>query len=1172
MKFKPLRQLLNMSKYALYGMVLQCFFFSILFANEGSAQKYKNIKEVYVTIDFDNDDLLSAFTKIESVSDLHFAFNKNDLQRDIKLNKSYKNKSIYEILLNISQETRLRFQQVNHVINVSAISGKKANQQERVEVNLQSFTIKGKVTDENDEPLPGVTIIVKGTNIGTTTDMEGNYALNVPDAESTLVFSFIGFTLREVPVNGRNTINVVLQEDAQQLDEVVVVGFGEQKKANLTGAVTTVDAKVLESRPVQNMSQMLQGVIPGLNFQTGGLGGELNQGLNFNIRGAGTIGSGSNASPLILIDGMEANLNAINPQDVESVTVLKDAAASAVYGSRAAFGVVLITTKSGSVGKANVNYNNNFRFTSPLGLPTMMDSHNFALYWNEAAANDGEGPKFSQEVIDRIIQFQNGEIDHGTVPNANGDRYQYYAGSHANTDWFKEHYKNSAFSQDHNLSVSGGTDKSTYYASANYLDQGGLSRYAGDNFNRYALAGKINTKVNDYIRFNYNTRFVREDYTKATHQSSLFYHNIARRWPTVPARDPNGHFTDPGEIAQLVEGGRTNDQQDRLFLQGKLIITPIKNWNIYASGNYSITNRNYHSDVLPAYSYDVEENPFPVSVGWNSPGYTYVYEYNRKNDFITSNIYSDYVFDLNEEHNFKVMAGFNSELNQFRTIGASRSGLITPTLPTISTATDNSRATEGQYQHWATAGFFGRLTYDYKEKYLLELNARYDGTSRFTRDKRWNLFPSISAGWNIANEGFWKWDDVVQLFKIRGSYGELGNQNTSNWYPFYPTMPVGVNNGWWLINGERPNTAHAPDLISSLLTWERVQSWNIGFDLAVINHKLNVNFDYYNRKTIDMVGPAPELPVILGTNVPQINNADMQSYGFELELNWKDRIGDLSYNIRGVLSDDQQEIISYPNPTNNIGNWYNGRKMGEIWGYTTVGIAKTDEEMDAHLETAKPTFGSNWQAGDIMYADLNQDNEVNGGSGVLGETGDRSIIGNSTPRFRFGLDLTGNYKNFDLRVFVQGVGKRDWMPNGPYFWGASGGMWQSAGFVEHMDFFRDQDSPMVQAGLAEVNLDSYFPRPYFNQGGKNQQTQTRYLQSAAYMRIKNIQVGYSLPQSVLSAVGISKVRLYLSGENLFTFTKLTKIFDPETVGLSGWSDGKTYPLAKVVSFGANINF
>ena len=1039
-------------------------------------------------------------------------------------------------------------------------------------VNAQQRVITGTVRDANGSALPGISYTVKGTTTGGATDDAGQFAVSVTGVNPVLVFSSVNYQAREVQIGTSSNITVTLDAVSGSMDEVVVVGYGRQKKANLTGAVSTIDAKMLESRPVQNVGQALQGLIPGFNFQTAGLGGELNQTLSFNIRGGGTIGSGSTSSPLVLIDGMEGSLNAINPQDIESITVLKDAASSAIYGSRAPFGVVLITTKKGRSGRVAVNYNNNIRSTRPIGLPTMMDSKMFAYYYNEASANDGEGAKFSDEVLDRIVKFQNGEIDYGTVADPTGDRYQYYTGSNANTDWFKEMYKSNALSHDHALSISGGTEGMTYYFSGNYLDQAGLSRHANDGFNRYTLTAKINTTLSKYAKFNYTTRYIREDFEKATHQNDLLYHNIARRWPTVPAKDPNGQWTDPSEIAQLREGGRTNDQTDWLYNQVQLVINPLKNWNIIADGNFRTQNYNYHTDVLPAYSYDVAGNPYALAVGYNSAGYTRVYEYNRKENFFSTNIYSDYSFRINNNHQFKVLAGFNSELNKYRTIGASRTGLITPTLPTINTATTESRADEGQYQHWATAGFFSRLNYNFKEKYLLEVNARYDGTSRFLADKRWNLFPSVSAGWNVAKENFWKFDNVIQLFKLRASYGELGNQNTSSWYPFYATMPIGNANGSWIVNGDRPNTASAPGLVSTLLTWERVTSWNVGFDMAMFTNRLNLNVDYFNRKTYDMVGPAPELPAILGTAVPRINNADMESYGFEVEARWQDRIGKFGYSVRGVLSDDQQRITSYPNKTGNIGDWYDGRKVGEIWGYTTVGLARTKEEMDGHLSKINQNaLGSRWGAGDIMYADLNGDGVINGGAGVLTNTGDRTIIGNSSPRYRFSLDLGGDWNGFDFRIFVQGVGKRDYMPNGPYFWGANGGMWQSAAFTDHMDFFRDENSVMVKGGVASVNLDSYFPKPYFNTG-KNQQTQTRYLQNAAYARLKNLQIGYTIPKAVVSRLGITNVRIYVSGENLYTITKMIDIFDPETVALSGWNDGKTYPLAKVYSAGININF
>ncbi|WP_230981262.1 TonB-dependent receptor [Echinicola salinicaeni] len=1162
---KTLHALRMIGKFYLYGFVVQLFFLNFIHAAPSKAQESLDLTKVHLSLNLNQTSLEQTFEEISSLTDFEFSYKEKLVRNALPVSINVENISLEEVLMGLSRSHQLSFKQVNG--NISVVARDVAGSQQAL---IKEITVKGQVVDEVNNPIPGVTVLQQGTSKGTVTDLDGNYTLSV-DENSSLSFSFIGYVTEIVPVDGQSIINVQLMEDTKSLEEVVVVGFGEQKKANLTGAVTTVDSKVLESRPVQSVGQMLQGVIPGLNFQTAGLGGELNQNLSFNIRGNGTIGAGSNSAPLVLIDGMDGNLNALNPQDIENITVLKDAAAASVYGSRAAFGVILITTKSGKKGKVKVSYNNNFRMSKPMGLPEMMDSFTFANYYNEAAINAGRTPVFSDEVMERIVQYQNGEIDYATVPNNNGNRWQYYSGSHGNTDWFKEQYKSQSFSQDHNLSVNGGNENATYFLSANYLDQGGLSRYGGDHFNRYSLAGKFNIKINEKVSFNYNSRFVREYFTKATHLNNLFYHNVARRWPTVPLRDPNGYFSQPSEINQMIQGGTQDNYKDFYYIQGQVKYAPVKNWNIYASGNYRIINQNNAGNYLPAYAYDVEGEPFAIPVFWSSAGHTAVSEYNRKDNYFNSNIYSDYSFDLNEDHQFKVMAGFNSELNKYRTVQAARTGLITPNVVSINTATDNF-TNGGEYNHWATAGFFGRVNYNYKEKYLFEFNSRYDGSSRFIRDKRWNLFNSASLGWNIAREEFWNIDQV-QMLKLRGSYGELGNQNTNSWYPFYLTQPFSVNNGSWLINGARPNTSSAPGIISQFMTWERVKSYNVGIDVGVLDNRLLLNLDYYNRYTLDMVGPAEELPVILGTGVPRVNNADLKSYGFELEINWRDKVGDLSYNIRGVLSDDQQKVTKYPNDTKNLSQWFSGRKSGQIWGYTTLGIAKTDAEMDAYLENVSQNqMGNNWQAGDIMYADINGDGTINSGNNTLDDPGDRRVIGNSTPRFRYGLDITGQYKNFDFRIFFQGIGKRDWMPNGPYFWGAGGqNLWQSAAFMEHMDFFRDENSPMVQAGAAEVNLDSYFPRLAFDRG-QNNQTQTRYLQNAAYLRLKNLQIGYSLPQSILSKVGMGRARFYVSGENLLTFTKMSKIFDPETVGLSGWNDGKTYPFATVYSCGLNINF
>lgn len=1121
-----------------------------------------------ISLNLKNATVKQALTEIRKKSGYQIVYKESLLKNKKLINLVQTEITVQEALNKILANENVAYEVRDKLILLKPASAEQNIDQLVVSNESKQYTATGRVVDKNGAPLPGATVTEKGTNNKTSTNLQGEFSLVVSSSRAILEVSSLGYATSSASITGAN-MTITMLEMQNEMEEVIVVGYGTQKKVNLTGAVSSIDSKELDSRPVQNVGQALQGLAPGLNVQTSGLGGELNQTMNVNIRGTGTIGVGSSSSALVLIDGMEGDLNAINPNDIENISILKDAAASSIYGSRAPFGVILITTKSGKQGKTIVNYNNNVRLSKPRGLPTMLDSKTFAYYFNEVKSNDGESAVFGQDVLDRIIAYQNGEITTVSTKGTNG-RWQYYGGSNANTNWFDEFYRDYSPSHEHTLSANGGTEKLQFYSSLNFMDQNGLNKYAKDDFKRYAFSNKINVKLHDKIDLMSNTRFVRENYDKASHMNDLYYHNIARRWPTVPVRDDNGYFSDPSELAQLVDGGRTNSVKDLLYQQLQLNVRPLAGWNITGNVNYRIINNNGHGETLKAYGYDAEGNPYPVAVSYSAAGYTAVSESNRKDEYFSTNLFTDYSFRLAEDHQFKALVGFNSELNKYRTLNGSMTDLISDNIPTLNTATLNP-LTSGQYQHWATAGFFGRLNYNYKEKYLLEVNGRYDGSSRFPRELRWNLFPSFSAGWNIANENFWKWKDLVSMFKLRGSYGELGNQYTDNWYPFYSIMPFTVNGGSWLLNGQKTNSSSAPGLIANSLTWERISSWNVGLDLQAINNKLGLTFEVFQRNTFNMIGPAPELPVILGTEVPRVNNSEMNSKGFELELTWKDKIGDFNYNIRGVLSDDRQTVTKYPNLTGNLNNWYNGRRVGEIWGYTTIGIAKTQEEMDAHLAASKQSFASKWQAGDIMYADLNGDGNISAGSNRLDEHGDISIIGNSQLRYRYSLDLSGNYKGFDFRVFFQGVGKRDYMPNGPYFWGANGGMWQSAGFQENMDFFRDENSLMVQNGILGVNTDSYLPRPYFNTT-KNQYTQTRYLQNGAYLRLKNAQIGYSLNPAVLNRIGVSKVRFYLSGENLLTFTKMAKVFDPESVGLGGWNDGKTYPFSTVYSFGLNINF
>ncbi|MFD2835493.1 TonB-dependent receptor [Gramella sp. AN32] len=1036
----------------------------------------------------------------------------------------------------------------------------------------QNISVSGNVSDQEGLPIPGVTVLLKNTSNGVVTDFDGNYQINVP-ANGIVVFSFIGYTTKEIAIDSRSVIDVSLEEDLGQLDEVIVVGFGTQKKVNLTGAVGVVDGEKLESRPVQNASQMLQGLVAGLNISS--TGGSLEDRSTINVRGTGTIGQGSTGSPLILIDGMEGDINAINPQDIESISVLKDAAASSIYGSRAPFGVILVTTKTGKKGKPVINYNTNIRVSSPINVPNMMDSYTYALFFNDAHVNGGEAPFFSEERLQAILNYQQGLTRDEIIQNPNNPQIwaDGYASGQANNDWYDLIYKESSFSQEHNISVSGGSEDIQYYASGNYLDQNGLMQFNTDNFNRYATTIKLDAQITDWAKVSVSNRFIREDFGRPSALNDGLFENLARQgWPMLPLYDPNGFlYSSPSPALGLAEGGRDKSQTDWLYQQGELILEPVKDFLITGRMSYRTQNNFRHWDTQKTYNHDVDGNPVPYGTS------NLVHEQGFRENYLNATLLNEYSKEIGEGHNFKVLLGYQSELNKTRFLSAERDGIIVPPLPTLNTTSGTDAngvlappVVAGDYNHWSTQGVFGRLNYNYKERYLLEGNLRYDGTSRFRNDKRWNWFPSVSAGWNVAKEPFWEsLENTINTFKFRGSYGELGNQNTNSWYPTYVTMPIGTANGGWLVNAAQPNTSSAPGLVSESLTWERVKSWNAGLDVALFNNRLSGSFDYFTRYTTDMVGPAPELPVILGTAVPVENNTDLKTYGFEVNLNWRDQLKNgLGYNINILLSDAQTEITKYPNETGTLSTYVQDRTIGEIWGYETVDIARYAGEMEAHLASlpngGQDALGSQWAQGDIMYKDLNGDGTIDSGAYTENDHGDLKVIGNNTPRYSFSVDLNADWKNFDARIFFQGILKRDYYVNSYYFWGAwDWGRWWSTGLEPHTDYYRaDADHPLGQ------NIDSYYPRPLFN--GKNHQAQTGYLQDASYIRLKNLQFGYSLPEDAVAKLGIHKLRLYVSGENLWTGTNMTEIFDPETIDDS--STGNNYPLNRTISYGLSVNF
>lgn len=1048
-------------------------------------------------------------------------------------------------------------------------------------LGAQNSTIKVKgVVNDAMGPVIGASIVEKGNaGNGTITDIDGNFSLNV-SSNSTLIVSFVGYKAQEIPVAGKTFFTIDLKEDNEMLEEVVVVGFATQNKVNLTGSVGTAKAKDIEARPVANAVQALQGVIPGLNISNSGNGGELNATKSIDVRGTGTVGkdaSGnafSSGSPLILIDGMEGDLNSINPQDIENISVLKDAAASSIYGSRAPFGVVLVTTKSGKSGRAQINYNMNMRYSTPIKMPDMANSYEFVNLFDDAEYNGSGKHLYTDEYRQFVYDFMTGKSDDYIWGNGSGGKWNYDYSAN-NVNWLKEYYRNTAPSQEHNVSVSGGSDKMTYYLSANYMTQEGFMRYGTEDYDRYTITAKISAQLTKALKVDYSNRWVRTDYERPTYMNDDFYNHILRRARPVRAvYDPNGYLmSDINYIGVMRDGGRHNEQKDAMAQQLKITVTPLKNWNIIGEMNIKTDNNWNHWEQFVVYSH-YKDNPENTYTALTSANKDQVSEYSLKTTYLNPTVYSNYNFSLKEKHNFTVLGGFQAEIMKYRDMEGARTGLVTTDLPVLNLTTDaDSYTLKGLYKNWKNAGFFGRINYDYNGKYLVEGNLRYDGSSRFRRGNRWILTPSFSLGWNVARENFWeKLADVVEVFKLRVSYGELANQNTTSWYPTYQTLGVTTNGGKWLQNGALTSVASVPGLISTSLSWEKIKNTNIGFDFGALNNRLTGSFDYFWRKTKNMVGPGVELPAILGATVPSTNNTDLTTFGWELSIGWRDKVGEFGYGVKLNISDNQTRIDKYPNPTNSLSKYMAGELTGDIYGYTTIGIAKTQEEMDAHIASlpkgGQTAIGSKWEAGDIMYADINGDGKIDNGSNTLDDMGDLKKIGNNTPRFRTGITLDAQWKGFDFSMFWQGVLKRDFDPgeNSMVFWGTTGsGQWWSTSFKDHMDYFRAEDT----ASPLGANVNAYYPRPLFN--NKNHKTQTAYLQNAAYMRLKNLQLGYTLPKSLINKIGLQNVRVYVSGENLLTITGLSDTMDPETAGI-GKQGGTVYPLSRVYSFGLSVNF
>ncbi len=1021
------------------------------------------------------------------------------------------------------------------------------------------ISLSGRVTNAKKEPLEGVSVTVKGTQAGTTTNADGRFQFSVPSANVELVFSFVGYATQTVKAKSQIVFNIVLEEEVSRLSDVVVVGYGTQKRINLTGAVDQISGDKLTDRPIVKVSQALQGLMANVNVVTTTEGGKPGTNLSINVRGY--TGLGATGSPLILVDGVEADINAINPNDIESISVLKDAASSAIYGSRAPYGVILVTTKMGKKGDGiKLSYNSNFSYSQTIHRPISASSLDFATVINEAANNAGRANLFSDVQIEKIKAHladpsaPSTEVDPGA---GRGYLWLGYFGSYANTDWYDVFTKNWTSNQLHNIGISGGSDKTTYYIGLGYAGAGAINNFFDDSYDQYNFRANINSQVTPWLKFGIRTSYSKDSVRSPTNSRGN-WSGLYQKMVTSPVTVPTGGYWRDG-VTFIQDGGATLASNQKAWIMGDVTLTPLPGLEIRGSYNY-----NYNTWTNVAAANDI----FYQTTDGSYRSYNIVPSISKSNEvssFVNYNFYTSYEKKLSG-HYFKIMAGYQQEHKNYQRLNAGNNYTYSPTLPSLTlTYGTNYSANDALYE-WATSGIFTRFNYNYKEKYLLEFNGRYDGTSLFPSNRRWQFFPSVSAGYNIAKEQYWNsLRSTFSTVKLRASYGMLGDIssliNSGSYYLSQPslstTAPANTN---WLFGGAQQPAVNAGSLVSSAVTWAKPSMLDFGIDVGALNEKLQLSFDWYHRKVRDLYGPVQQYPGILGVSPPQINNASVETKGFDMTVSWSDRIGALSYSARFVLSNYKGKVLSYPNPAGSTGTWYNGQAMGAIWGYETAGLFQSDDEI-GHAPSQTAIWGT-WHPGDVRYKDLNGDNKIDYGNNTLSNPGDQKVIGNGTPQYSYGFTLSLGYKGFDFQAFLQGVGKRDYAPGwSTFFWGipGSGSEWASQVLVTNLNRY-----------TAETP-NGYFPRYYLSgENSKNQQTQSRYLLNAAYLRLKNLQLGYTVPAHITRRAHIGRLRVYGSAENLFTIAPgLNKKFqiDPELL----ISDGNIYPISRAFAIGVNLD-
>ncbi|MDR3351294.1 MAG: TonB-dependent receptor [Prevotellaceae bacterium] len=1070
-------------------------------------------------------------------------------------------------------------------------------------------SISGRILDANGEPLPGATVRLKGTTKAALTDANGYFYLDAA-AQGVLEVSFMGYATKEVPINGRTQLVITLEEDARALDEIVVVGYGTQKRENLTGAVATVDVeKALNGKPVADVTKALQGITPGLSitYKSGNLG----SGATINLRGTGTIidGTATAGSPLILVDGVASDLTLINPNDIAAISVLKDAASASIYGTRAAFGAVLITTKKGqNQDKIRFSYTTNIAFSKPSNLVEFADPEQELPILMQATNRNTPGARSESFGMYRDILLPHIKVWKEKYANNRQSKEMIYgedweiidgrAYTYRIWDPHKEMLLDWAPVQNHNFSISGNLgEKSSFLISLGYMNQSGFMRIKTDRLQRYNANVNFNTQLSKWLKADVNVQFARKNHEEPYNYYDGNGMNVSGyngyfgyylRWGKYfPYGTYQGKYFRhaPG----YMEAANMNTlQTDLLRLNTNLTadITADLKLNIA----YSLTTENVNRAL----------NGHPVQLldfwsgGWD-PGnimetaYKYVVPAGNAHDKVALgssynnnhvlNAWFTYAKELGEGHNLKITAGSNIEANAFRRIYAERRKVMDESLIDISLTdgdqyvTSTWNALKPAHTEYAIAGFFGRINYDYKRKYLLEVNARYDGSSKFPVGSLWGFFPSASVGYRITEETFMQpVKEIANDIKIRASAGSIGNQNVSS-NAFRPMMTSGTAD--WIVGATLPLSVTAPKFVDPDLTWETVTTYDIGLDMQFLNNLFGFSFDWYQRSTKDILATGKALPAAVGASAPLTNTGALRTRGYEISLNFNYAFHDNAavYAV-ATLSDHQTEITEYNNPTKAFGSLYEGGIVGDIWGFETDRLFQANDfNADGSLKNGIPnqdklkTGNFKYGPGDVKYKNLDGDDEISAGDKTVDSPGDLTVIGNSTPRYEYSFRIGGNLYNFDIDLFFQGVGKRDYWANSdlvlPLFNRAD------ALYGQQMDYWTPE------------NTDAYFPNPYYPHasaalgawapGSNNFVAQSRYLLNMAYLRLKNLTLGYTLPLNLTQKIGIDKVRVYFSGQNLFEFKDSRLPVDPE-INETEAQWGRTYPYPRTISFGLQVNF